>query len=79
MSLQRKDLKGASNIKLLREKLGWSQTKLARELMTDNNHISAWERGARRPDYDSCLKLIEIAALNNIKVDAKFIRPDKKW
>lgn len=79
MSLRRKDLKGGSNIKLLRSKLGWSQTQLARELMTDNNHVSAWERGARKPDYDSCIKLIQIAAANNIKVDAHFLRPDKEW
>lgn len=70
---------GAANILLLRQKLGMSQTELARELRTDNNHISAYERGVRKPNYDSCLKLIEIAAERGIKIDAAFLRPDKEW
>lgn len=70
---------GAANILLLRQKLGMSQTELARELKTDNNHISAYERGVRKPNYDSCLRLIEIALERGIKVDAAFLRPDKEW
>jgi transcriptional regulator with XRE-family HTH domain len=77
--MPKSDNLGAENMLLLRKQLGWSQTELARVLKIDNNHVSAWERGKRKPSYDNCLRLIEVAAEHGVKIDEGFLRPDKDW
>lgn len=39
----------SKNIKQLREKLDWSQEKLARELSISVNTIRRWEKGTNEP------------------------------
>jgi len=51
-------------IKNLREKVGVSQTDLAKSIMTNQNNISRWEDGSRKPSFSNRLKLSKIFNIN---------------
>lgn len=51
-------------IKKLREKVGVSQTDLAKSMMTNQNNISRWEDGSRKPSFSNRLKLSNIFNIN---------------
>ena len=44
-----KKLTDAQRVRNLREKMGWSQSRLAREIGCDKTTVSRWESGQRRP------------------------------
>ncbi|NLA77509.1 MAG: helix-turn-helix transcriptional regulator [Clostridiales bacterium] len=60
-------------LKLLREKAGVSQLRLAIELCMNQNSISRYETGAREADYAT---LIKIADYFNVSIDYLLERTD---
>lgn len=51
-------------IKKIREKVGVSQTDLAKSIGTRQNNISRWEDGSRNPSFPNRLKLSTIFNIN---------------
>ena len=44
-------------LKEQREKLGWSQSMVAKKINTSHQNISRWESGKILPSIDFCVKL----------------------
>jgi DNA-binding XRE family transcriptional regulator len=65
----------AKRISVLRDEMGFSQSELGREINVYPQNISAWENGRRRPDIESCKKLIDLARKHNITIDIDYLRP----
>jgi len=57
-------MKLKDKIKKLREKVGVSQTDLAKSIGTRQNNISRWEDGSRNPSFENRLKLSTIFNIN---------------
>ena len=55
-------------IKQLREKLDWSQEKLARELSISVNTIRRWEKGVNEPSTLAKKALLDLLKRTNIKL-----------
>ncbi|MFC4323669.1 helix-turn-helix domain-containing protein [Litchfieldia salsa] len=47
-------------LKLCRDKSGFQQNDIAKKIGVKNNTLSSYESGARRPDYETLVKLAEI-------------------
>lgn len=56
------------NVKQLREKLGWSQEKLARDLSVSVNTIRRWEKGINEPSTLAKNVLLNLLKRTNIKL-----------
>lgn len=49
-----------SNLKACREKVGLKQHELAQKLGSDQGRISHYENGRRKPDLETCRKLVAV-------------------
>ncbi len=47
-------------LKEQREKLGWSQSMVAKKINTSHQNISRWESGKILPSIDFCVKLADL-------------------
>ena len=56
-------------IKQLREKLNWSQEKLARDLSVSVNTIRRWEKGVNEPSTLAKKALLDLLKRTNIKLE----------
>ena len=54
-------------IKLLREKLNWSQERLARDLSVSVNTIRRWEKGLNEPSSLAKKALLDLLKRTKIK------------
>jgi transcriptional regulator with XRE-family HTH domain len=58
----------AGTIRRLRERLDWSQAKLALELQIPINTVSRWESGATTPDARSLASIYSVAKANGQEI-----------
>ena len=56
-------------IKQLREKLNWSQERLARDLSVSVNTIRRWEKGLNEPSTLAKKALLDLLKRTNIKLE----------
>ena len=54
----------AAYVRDLREQLGWSQNKLAREMGISAGAVTRWENGSRQPS-EMALKLMQLLLERN--------------
>lgn len=65
-------------LRIEREKRGWSQSRLAQLINADPSMISRWETGERKPDYTYQEKLCEIFKKDAVElgfIDSSPLRP----
>lgn len=63
-------------IKNIRFNLGYSQTKLAKEIDIDKTSISLYESGKRKPGFSTLRKIINLANSNGMNITYDDIRDD---
>lgn len=59
----------SKQIRQLREKLDWSQERLARELSVSVNTVRRWEKGVNEPSTLARKALLDLLKKVNIKPD----------
>ena len=54
----------AAMIKKERERLGWSQTELAKQLGTEPSHVCHWESGRREPSIGNFSSIASVLGVS---------------
>jgi len=57
-----------TRLRSLRERAGMSQTELAKQLGTDQNHISRWERNASQPEIETVERLAAVLGVSAVEL-----------
>ncbi|MCY3413160.1 MAG: CBS domain-containing protein [Candidatus Heimdallarchaeota archaeon] len=60
-----------SEMKKIRERIGWSQAKLAKEIGRSQSLIPKYENGQQMPGYDIAIKIFEVLLKEDYKVDTE--------
>jgi transcriptional regulator with XRE-family HTH domain len=66
--MRRTDMSSSEVIKLIRDRLRFTQTELGNKMGVSKQSVYKWERGIVMPSHDYIRELMTIAKANKIKV-----------
>jgi transcriptional regulator with XRE-family HTH domain len=65
----------ATTLKQLRLEKGWTQEELAQRINLDSSTVSNYERGHRRPPYETLHLIAQVFDITMAQAHSLFLRP----